>query len=104
MKFDHPDYKDVSFELSDKWTVRTTLAYDSAMDHLSDPNMYVRLWEALQAVLAPEDWKCEDISLDASFDEKGLSGKKKKKLIETIKWAGTAGWSVRYAQDADEKN
>lgn len=96
MKFDHPEYE-ASFELSDKWTVREALAYDSETE-ASPHGTYIRLWDAVRAVIDPEKWHCEvplDLSLDDAPDEKTL---------DIIKWAGLAGYSARQAMNADEKN
>ena len=97
MKFDHPDYE-ASFELSDKWTVREVLDYDSVIDSSLGAGIYVRLWGAIRAVMQPDDWDC-DISLEMSLDDVG-----DKKSLEIIKWAGLAGYSARASMDFDEKN
>ena len=96
MKFDHPDYED-SFELSDSWTTRTILDYDSEVE-ASPQGLYIRLWNAVRAVLDPEKWHSE-ISLDMSLDEVNDA-----KTLDIIKWAGLAGYSARQSMNADEKN
>ena len=98
MKFDHPDYKGVSFKISDKWTVREVLDYDSWIDSSLGDSTYVRLWNAVRSVIQPDDWDC-DISLEMSLDDV-----LDKKALEIIKWAGLAGYSARASMDVDEKN
>ena len=97
MKFDHPDYK-ASFSLADDWTVRTVLDYDSEIETRTGRNMYVRLWDALKAVIQPDDWHC-DVPLEIGLDEA-----QDKKTLDIIKWAGLAGFSARKVMDADRKN
>jgi len=97
MKFDHPEHE-ASFELSDDWTVRTVLDYDSEIESRIGRSMYVRLWDAVRAVLDPEKWD-SDVSLELSLDDV-----KDKKTLDIIKWAGLAGFSARKTQDADRKN
>lgn len=102
MRFDHPEYhtkkKECFFELPDNWTVRTVLDYDAAIVPVFDTGLYVRLWNAVKAVIDPEKWHCE-VSLELSLDEVG-----DKKTIEIIQWAGLAGFSARRKMDADRKN
>ena len=100
MRFDHPEYhaekKECWFELSDDWTVRTVLDYDSEIVFTN--SMYVRLWNALRAVLDPEKWHV-DVPLEIELDEV-----QNDRTLEIIKWAGLAGFSARRLQDADRKN
>jgi hypothetical protein len=102
MRFDHPEYhtkkSECWFELSDSWTVRTVLDYDAAIVPVFDNGLYVRLWNALSAVVDPEKWHCE-VPLDLSLDEVH-----DKKTIEIIQWASLAGFSARRSMDADRKN
>lgn len=102
MRFDHPEYHtkktECWFELSDNWTVREALDYDSVIDSSLGAGVYIRLWNAVRAVLKPEDWNC-DVSLEASLDDVH-----DKKSLEIIKWAGLAGFSARASMDVDEKN
>lgn len=102
MRFDHPEYHTKKekcwFELSDKWTVREVLDYDSDIDYSVGKSIYIRLWNAVRAVLNPDDWHCEvpfAVSLDKKLD---------KKTLAIIKWACLAGWSARQAMNVDEKN
>jgi len=99
MEFTHPDYKDVSLKLPDKWTVRMVLHYDSLVEMRNEEGMYIALWAALRSVVAKEDWQC-DIPLDTSF----LDEDHNKRTRQIIKWACLAGWSARQALDTDEKN
>lgn len=101
MKFDHPDHKGYSFELPDKWSVRLALDYDSEIElglSLSQ-SYYVRLWNALLAVIDEGEWHCKDVPLDVDLDKK-----QNKKTLEIIKWAGLAGYSARSSINANEKN
>ena len=100
MKFDHPVHKKASFELPDKWSVRLVLNYDSNLElgaSLSQ-SLYVRLWNALRAVIIPEEWHC-GVPLEVSLDDVHDA-----KTLDIIKWACLAGHSARRSMDADEKN
>ena len=56
MKFDHPDHKDYSFELPDKWSVRLVLDYDSEIELVMIKNgSKVRLSAANLYNTWPED-------------------------------------------------
>ena len=98
MKFDHPDYG-ASFELSDNWTVREVLDYDSVIDSSLGDGIYVRLWNAVRIVMQPDDWHCDSVSLELSLDDAH-----NKESLEIVKWAGLAGFSARSSMDVDEKN
>ncbi len=102
MRFDHPEYhtkkNECWFELPDEWTVRTVLDYDSDITPAFNNSLYVRLWNALRAVIDKEEWHIEvplDIELDDVHNDKTL---------DIIKWACLAGFSGRRKQDADGKN
>jgi len=101
MKFNHPEFKDVSFSLPDEWTVRQVLKYDAVIDFARSEDekdgLYEKLWNALLAVLDLDEWNCDvdpGISLDEVSNEKTLA---------VIKFAALAGWSARRAQDLKEE-
>lgn len=101
MKFDHPEYKNVSFELPNKWTVRKVLDYDSALElsTAAKDNMYVRLWNAAISVVEAGDWHIKEVPLEIDIDEIHASN-----VLEIIKFVGLAGYSARNAQEPEEKN
>ena len=103
MRFDHPEFhtkkNECWFEFADEWTVRAVLDYDSILDSDLEAGMYVRFWNALKAVISPDDRHCDDVSLDLSLDDI-----QDKKTLKIIKWAGLVGWSTRITMDVDEKN
>ena len=105
MRFDHPEYhtkkNECWFELPDSWTVRLILNYDSRIElgiSLSQ-SYYVRLWNALNAIILEKEWHIKGVPLNVSLDEVS-----DKKTLDIIKWASMAGFSARRAMDADEKN
>jgi len=103
MRFDHPDSKDDWFELSDQWTVRDVLAYDSQLEIgavLLD-NMYIRLWRAAHSILIinEDNYHVDDCPMDIDIDSI-----QSEKTMDLMKWVGMACYSARQALEPDEKN
>ena len=101
MKFEYEKNTKIWFELPEKWTVRTVLAYDSLIETglALKESMYVRLWNALKSVADPEKWHCGPVSLDMSLDDV-----MKEETLNILKWACLAGFSARNSLRPDEKN
>ena len=101
MKFVYEENNKIWFELPEKWTVRTVLAYDSALETglALKESMYVRLWKALKSVADPKKWHCKPVSLSMN-----LEGVVKEETLDIIKWACLAGFSARNSLRPDEKN
>ena len=101
MKFEYAENKKIYFELPDKWTVRTVLAYDSVIETgmATNQSMYERLWNALKSVADTKKWHCKPLSLDMN-----LEGVMKEETLDILKWACLAGFTARNSLRADEKN
>ena len=125
-RFDHPDYEDTWFTVTEDPTNRDVLMYDSAIEGSSYLSLYPRLWRGVQALV--DEWHIDaKITLPENSEDRAIRKLVKKikaktlpltpdidavalmesaasnDVISIIKWAGLAVFSYRQSLEP-EKN
>jgi hypothetical protein len=100
IKFDHPEFEDVSFTVKEHPKNRDILTYDGEIEGFTRTVMYPRLWAGVKWLV--DEWKIEGINPDDDI-EAIMNGDADMRTIKIMKWAGLACFSFRQSLEP-EKN